>query len=50
MLLSCLINKIYFFMFYVNKIMQRYWQYDSSFAKVLNVEMTIGRWEKGRVK
>lgn len=43
MLISGLINKIYFFVFYVNKIMQKYWQYDSSFVKVLNVEMIIGR-------
>ncbi len=30
--------------------MQKYWQYDSYFVKLLKVEMIIGRWEKGRVK
>lgn len=50
MLLERFINKIYFFIFYINKIMKRYWQYVSSFVKVLKVEMIIGRWEKGRVK
>lgn len=50
MLLSLFINKIYFLHFILIKIMQRYWQYDSSFVKVLKVEMIIGRWEKGRVK